>query len=74
MRFNTERPVTVEEGTSTLIGNSPQRLNECLREVLDGTYKRGRCPELWDGRAAIRIADIIRASGTGNACPPDRRN
>ena len=58
-RFNTERPVTVEQGTSTLVGNDPQKLRAGLRAVLDGTYKQGRCPELWDGHAAERIAQVI---------------
>ena len=60
-RPNTERPITVEEGTSTLVDNDPLRLQQCLRAVLDGTYKQGRCPELWDGRAAVRIAEILAA-------------
>ena len=59
MRENTERPVTVDEGTSTLIGSSAERLKKYLRQVIDGEYKTGRCPELWDGRAAERIADIL---------------
>jgi UDP-N-acetylglucosamine 2-epimerase (non-hydrolysing) len=58
-RPNTERPITVEEGTSTLVGNNPDQLRGCLRDVLDGTYKRGRCPALWDGHAAERIAKLI---------------
>ncbi len=58
-RPNTERPITVDEGTSTLLDNDPLKLRECLRTVLDGTYKRGRCPELWDGQAAQRIARIV---------------
>ncbi|MGI9517345.1 MAG: non-hydrolyzing UDP-N-acetylglucosamine 2-epimerase [Pirellulaceae bacterium] len=59
MRENTERPVTVDEGTSTLIGSSAERLKTCLRQVIDGGYKTGQCPELWDGRAAERIAGIL---------------
>jgi len=58
-RFNTERPVTVDEGTSTLVGNDPAKLRRGLREVLEGTYKRGSCPDLWDGRAAERIARVL---------------
>jgi len=58
-RFNTERPVTVDEGTSTLVGNDPAKLRRGLCEVLEGTYKRGRCPSLWDGWAAERIAGIL---------------
>jgi UDP-N-acetylglucosamine 2-epimerase (non-hydrolysing) len=61
-RFNTERPITVEEGTSTLVGNDPARLRQALGTVLDGTYKCGRCPALWDGRAAQRIAKILAGS------------
>jgi len=56
MRENTERPVTVTEGTSTLCGSDPQVLDDNLRAVLNGTYKSGRCPALWDGNAAERIA------------------
>jgi UDP-N-acetylglucosamine 2-epimerase (non-hydrolysing) len=59
MRPNTERPITVEEGTSTLVGNDPVWLRSCLRAVLDGSYKQGRCPTLWDGQAAPRIAKIL---------------
>ena len=58
-RPNTERPITVEEGTSTLVGNDPDQLRACLQAVLGGTYKRGRCPALWDGHAAERIAKLI---------------
>jgi len=59
MRPNTERPITVEEGTSTLVGNDPVLLRSCLRAVLGGSYKQGRCPALWDGQAAGRIAKIL---------------
>jgi UDP-N-acetylglucosamine 2-epimerase (non-hydrolysing) len=56
MRENTERPVTVDVGSSTLVGNSARRLNAGIEQVLDGTYKQSTCPELWDGNAASRIA------------------
>jgi UDP-N-acetylglucosamine 2-epimerase (non-hydrolysing) len=59
LRSNTERPVTVEMGTSTLIGSDANKLRSCLRDVLEGRYKSGSCPELWDGRAAERIADLL---------------
>ena len=58
-RSNTERPVTVEQGTSTLVGNNPEKLRAGLNAVLDGDYKAGQCPALWDGRAAERIAQVI---------------
>ena len=53
------KPVTVETGTSTLIGSDPDKLRYHLIEVLDGTYKQGSCPDLWDGRAAERIAELL---------------
>ncbi len=59
MRGNTERPITVEQGTSTLIGNSAEALKTHLRQILDGDYKTGRCPELWDGQASQRIVKIL---------------
>jgi UDP-N-acetylglucosamine 2-epimerase (non-hydrolysing) len=58
-RENTERPITVTEGTSTLVGNNPKKLRVELQAILDGNYKKGRCPGLWDGHAAERIADVI---------------
>ena len=61
MRGNTERPITCSEGTSTLISNSAELLLRNLRAVLDGTYKQGRCPKLWDGKAAERIVDILKS-------------
>ena len=62
MRENTERPVTVTEGTSTLCGSDPQILDDNLRAVLNGTYKSGTCPELWDGHAAERIVTELMSS------------
>lgn len=59
MRENTERPITVSEGTSTLIGRSARLLHHHLEQILAGQYKTGRCPELWDGRAAERIARVL---------------
>ena len=59
LRENTERPITCSEGTSTLIGNDAEKLNQYLKQVIDGTYKSGKCPELWDGNAAERIAAIL---------------
>jgi UDP-N-acetylglucosamine 2-epimerase (non-hydrolysing) len=59
MRSNTERPITCTEGTSTLIGSSAELLKTHLRQVIAGSYKRGKRPELWDGRASQRIAREI---------------
>ena len=62
-RPNTERPITVDQGTSTLVGNDAEKLRTLLEAVLDGTYKQGTCPELWDGHAAERIARILVGKG-----------
>jgi len=59
LRDNTERPVTVEQGTNTLVGSRPERLRRAVQEVLATGGKAGRVPELWDGHAASRIAAII---------------
>lgn len=64
MRANTERPITVESGTSTLLGNDYRKLAECLQQVVQGRYKQGKCPELWDGKAAGRIAAILARETT----------
>lgn len=59
MRQNTERPITVAEGSSTLIGNDSDLLHEQLNRVLADRYDCGKCPELWDGASAKRIAAIL---------------
>lgn len=59
MRDTTERPVTCDEGTGVLIGNSIERLSEHMEQVLAGKYKVGRCPALWDGKAANRIVELL---------------
>jgi UDP-N-acetylglucosamine 2-epimerase (non-hydrolysing) len=60
LRENTERPITVEEGTNTVVGTDPARIEQAAAEVLAGGGKAGRTPELWDGRAAERIAEVLR--------------
>jgi len=56
MRDNTERPITVEQGTNTLVGRDRSLILRLVDEILLTGGKRGRRPELWDGRAAERIA------------------
>ena len=67
MRPNTERPITVTEGTSTLVGSDASKLKIHLKEVISGTYKQGKCPDLWDGKAAQRIAQILADEANGAA-------
>ena len=56
LRENTERPITVEHGTNTVVGRNPEAISSGVDEILAGRGKRGSMPELWDGRAAERIA------------------
>ena len=56
MRENTERPITVERGTNVLVGRDRTLIRRCVAEILADGGKRGRVPELWDGRASERIA------------------
>lgn len=55
MRNNTERPITIDQGSSTLIGNDAAQLKQQLEIVMNGKYDVGHCPALWDGKAAERI-------------------
>lgn len=59
LRENTERPVTVSEGTNELVGRDRNCILGLVARTLAGEGKRGRVPELWDGRAAERIAGIV---------------
>ena len=61
MRENTERPITIEQGTNVLVGRDRELVHECVDAILGGGGKRGRVPELWDGRASERIADHLAA-------------
>ena len=56
LRENTERPITVEQGTNTMVGSDLQAIRHGVAEILAGRGKRGLVPEYWDGHAAERIA------------------
>ena len=59
VRENTERPVTVDEGTNTLVGTRPAAILAAIDAVVRGDSKKGRRPALWDGKAAERIVAIL---------------
>jgi UDP-N-acetylglucosamine 2-epimerase (non-hydrolysing) len=59
VRENTERPITVEVGTNVLVGQDMERLRAEVDRIVAGTFKTGRIPPLWDGRAGERIAEVI---------------
>ncbi len=68
LRENTERPITVEEGTNVLVGSDPARIVAEARKALSGSAAASKKPELWDGRASARIlstlADVLNREGT----------
>jgi UDP-N-acetylglucosamine 2-epimerase (non-hydrolysing) len=59
LRNNTERPITIEQGTNQLVGLDPHRIVAAARVVLSEGPRPGRAPALWDGRAATRIVEIL---------------
>ena len=62
LRENTERPITIEQGSNRLVGSNPSRIVRAAREILSGRVSyAGRAPELWDGQAADRIVETLIA-------------
>ncbi len=59
LRENTERPITITHGTNQLIGSDFDKLRFELNEIIHGRGKKGRIPELWDGKTAERIKDFF---------------
>jgi UDP-N-acetylglucosamine 2-epimerase (non-hydrolysing) len=72
VRENTERPVTVREGTNRIVGTDVAAVVGAAREIMSGGATREpRAPELWDGKAAERIAAVLAgAVGSTNAIRP----
>lgn len=56
IRHNTERPITIDQGTNTLVGTDPAAIIDTAHDILASGGKAGRIPEYWDGQAAERIA------------------
>lgn len=59
LRENTERPITIAEGTNTIVGTDPVKITHCVDDILSSGGKSGRIPEYWDGKAASRIVDEL---------------
>jgi UDP-N-acetylglucosamine 2-epimerase (non-hydrolysing) len=59
MRTNTERPITVTEGTNVVVGNDPATILREARFALEGAKTSHRVPPLWDGKTSVRIVDAI---------------
>lgn len=59
LRPNTERPVTVEEGTNTLLPFDLDLVKKYISDIENGTYKKGIIPQWWDGKATERILKVL---------------
>jgi UDP-N-acetylglucosamine 2-epimerase (non-hydrolysing) len=78
LRENTERPITVTEGTNRVVGTDPRLILAAVDEILSSKGRAGRMPPLWDGHAAERIADHVAAffglpTGRAGSREQDRR-
>lgn len=63
LRDTTERPVTVSEGTNTVVGSEKTKIISESLKILDGQGKKGKIPRFWDGKASERIAKILSTGG-----------
>jgi UDP-N-acetylglucosamine 2-epimerase (non-hydrolysing) len=63
LRWNTERPITIEMGTNRLVGTDPEQIRDGSLAMLDAPRPEPRRPPLWDGKAGERIAEAILAWG-----------
>ena len=59
LRENTERPITVEVGSNTIVGTDVEKILAAYRQIMSGSDSEFRIPDLWDGRAARRIVNIL---------------
>ena len=59
MRNNTERPETVTVGSNVMVGDDMSLLKKELKNLFAGKWKKGKIPELWDGKTAGRIVSIL---------------
>ena len=64
LREHTERPETIDIGTNTLVGVCPKRIVAEAESILNGHYKAGHLPELWDDNAAERMVVVLKAQHT----------
>jgi UDP-N-acetylglucosamine 2-epimerase (non-hydrolysing) len=71
LRESTERPITVDQGSNTVVGTDPERIRAEALRVLDGPPIDYPRPELWDGRAAERISAVIRSLDESFPHPTD---
>ena len=60
IRNNTERPITIRQGTNVLAGNVSKKILRAAREILSRGKRRRRIPKYWDGKAASRIVAVLK--------------
>jgi len=68
IRENTERPITIKEGTNTLVGTNSDKIIDTAMKILNGGCKAGSTPKLWDGKSAKRVVDILIKMNSEPAC------
>jgi UDP-N-acetylglucosamine 2-epimerase (non-hydrolysing) len=68
LRENTERPITITEGTNTLVGVTTEKIIDESMKILSGNGKKGRVPKLWDGKTSKRIVAVIRDFSRETTC------
>lgn len=59
LRNNTERPITIKEGTNILVGNNPDNIINTALNILKNQNSKKKIPKYWDGKAAERIVEIL---------------
>ncbi|MDV7396601.1 UDP-N-acetylglucosamine 2-epimerase, partial [Arthrospira platensis SPKY1] len=59
LRNSTERPETVSIGTNEIVGTDPEKIAVYLQKMVMGNWKKGKIPQLWDGKTSERIVSII---------------
>jgi UDP-N-acetylglucosamine 2-epimerase (non-hydrolysing) len=69
LRTSTERPITIDEGTNTMVGIDRGRILGGIDDLLATGGKAGRVPELWDGQAAGRIVRVLASTFAGSRTP-----
>jgi len=67
MRDNTERPITIEQGTNQLVGTDPKRILQAARETIHSPSPALPPPQFWDGRASVRILDVLEQALAAHA-------
>jgi len=61
IRASTERPETCDIGTNELLGTDPSAIAPAMKKLFSGNWKKGKIPDLWDGKTARRIVDHIES-------------